>query len=106
MDDSTKAACVLPFGYTTLFEPLLSANVKTNVDNFFVFYVTSLIPLLYVFNKNEYTGKYLIPIFVCFIFEYIAYLIFRFILLKKIKDRGLEYDTPQHFIFVLFYLAY
>jgi hypothetical protein len=112
MDDSTKAAFdvflggIIPLGYSSLFEPILSANVKNNVDDFFIFYITPLIPLLYVFNKNIYTGKYLIPIFICFIFKYLAYWIFRIIILKEEIKIQLKYGTPKHCGFVIFWFAY
>ncbi|CAG8533791.1 hypothetical protein C2G38_2241423 [Gigaspora rosea] len=63
MNDATKSAFdvllsgVLPVGYMSIFQPLLSANVKTYVDDIFIFCVEPLIPLFYVFNKNEITGK-------------------------------------------------
>ncbi|CAG8610465.1 24547_t:CDS:2 [Gigaspora margarita] len=106
MDDATKSAFevllsgVLPVGYMSLFQPLLNANIKTYIDDIFIFWVEPLIPLFYVFNKNEVTGKYLIPIFIYIIFKFLAYILFWIILnqiVKKNDNYQFKYKTPQYF---------
>ncbi|CAG8658889.1 206_t:CDS:2, partial [Racocetra fulgida] len=50
MDDATKSAFdvflsgIIPLGYTAIFEPMLSANVKNNIDDIFIILYLVIIP--------------------------------------------------------------
>src|SRR6266498_1374776 len=85
LDEPTNAAFdillsgIIPIGYAIFFEPRLSENKKSLIEDIGGFYLGPLLPLFYVFNKityNQFQKKHFVPIVIYLIGKlFITYLI-------------------------------
>jgi hypothetical protein len=99
---------IIPIGYSTFFEPLLSAPLKSKVEDFILFFVEPLIPLFYAFNKityNRITKKHIIFIYTYCSFRIISFIIYYNILiwLKKNEKRYFKYKSLKHYMLFLYF---
>ncbi|CAB4389762.1 unnamed protein product [Rhizophagus irregularis] len=99
---------IIPIGYSTFFEPLLSAPLKSKVEDFILFFVEPLIPLFYALNKityNQITRNHIIFIYIYCSFRIISFIIYYNILiwLKKNDSRYFKYKSLKHWMLFLYF---